>query len=339
MKKNKDFAKDSLLTNNEGGIVNKFIFSLIMALFFVADLSFAKMVDRIVAVVNDEIITLSELNTSFEPFRRGIEGAYRGKDREFAIADARNIFLNKLIDTALINQEAKKSGLSVKDEEVMAAITDIRKRRNLSEEEMTKELAAGGLSWEDYKKELRQQLTKMKLIRREIKTKVMVTNEEIGEYYRKHRQDYEGREAVRAKQIFFPFPGGISENAKAQLRKNVEDIRERLKKGEPFDLLAAKFSQGSAAVSGDLGFIEKGMVHPEVENAAFGMELGEISGVIQSRVGFHIIMVTDKKGGGVRPIESVREEIQMRIEEQKLEKKFEEWMEQLRKRAHIEVKL
>ncbi len=299
----------------------------------------AEVVDRIVAVVNDEVITLSEFNRAFEPYRKKIEETYRGADKERLLSDSRKAFLARLVDASLIAQQAKKNGVSVKDEEIMATIKDILGQRHITLEDFSKELVEDGMSLDAYKKEVGEQMIRSRLIRREIKSRLMVTDAEIGEVYRQHREDYEGREAVRIKQIFFAVPPGADEGKKGELRKEGEEIVRRLKNGEPFDLLTANYSPGQAAAGGDLGFIEKGMILPEVEATAFALNKGEVSGLIQSRAGFHIIMVVDKKGGGLKPIEEVREEIQNKLEEQKLEKKFDEWLDALRKKSHIEVKL
>jgi parvulin-like peptidyl-prolyl isomerase len=124
------------------------------------------------------------------------------------------------------------------------------------------------------------------------------------------------------------------------LKAYAEAIRRRLLAGESFDLLAAKYSQGPAAASGgDVGFIEKGMVLPEIEEAAFSLPIDQISPVIESSSGFHIIQVIDRRGGGIKSIESVREEIREKLDQEKIVKKFEEWLDLLRQKSHIEIKL
>jgi parvulin-like peptidyl-prolyl isomerase len=301
---------------------------------------FGEIVDRIVAVVNDEIITMWDLNMVFEPYRKNIEENYKEPERGKVLADARATLLRTLVDASLIEQEARKTGISVKDEEVMAAISSILKRKNISVEDFAGELANEGLSFESYKKDFKKKLLRTRLVTREIKSRIVVTDKEIGEYYRTHRQEYEGKEAVRIKQILLVFPKEADEETKEKLKKNMEIIYEQLKSGEPFDVLAANYSQEPAAVAGrDLGFIEKGMILPEVENAAFNLEIGEISGIIRSAIGFHIIKAVDKRGAGLKPFETVREEIQSKIEDQKADKKFSEWLESLRNKSYVEIKL
>jgi parvulin-like peptidyl-prolyl isomerase len=178
------------------------------------------------------------------------------------------------------------------------------------------------------------------LLRRELKTKIIVSDDEIGENYVKHRDEYEGAEAVRIKQILILLPQSADRTVTARLRMDAESIHKRLIDGESFDLLAAQFSQGpSAATGGDIGFLEKGTMLPEVDAVAFRLAKDEISGIIVSPVGFHIIKVMDRRGSGVKPIAIIREEIKAKLEEEKMEKSYEEWMVDLHKRSHIEIRL
>lgn len=300
----------------------------------------AAVADRIVAVVNDEVITLSELNNAFEPYQERFTATYQGPDREKALGESRMAFLNRMIDNLLMEQESRKTGVAVRDEEVTDAINDMLKQRKITQDQFLKALQQEGTALEAYRKDVRDQLVRLKLIRRDIKSKVAVTDEEIGAYYRKHREDYEGKEAVRIRQILLPLPRAESRDAKEKLRAEAEAIRKRLANGEPFEELAARFSQGPAAAEGgDIGYIEKGIIHSEVEDVAFSLPRNEISGVIESAVGFHIIQVMDRRGAGLKAIESVREEIREKIDREKMEKRFEEWLEELRKKSHIEMKL
>ncbi|MGZ3607712.1 MAG: peptidylprolyl isomerase, partial [Syntrophales bacterium] len=166
------------------------------------------------------------------------------------------------------------------------------------------------------------------------------TEEEIGEYYRKNRDAYEGKEAVRIKQILILFPKGADARTKAKLREEMDAIHKRLLKGEQFELLAVEYSQRhSVATFSDLGFLEKGSMLPDVEVVAFSLKKDEISNVIESPVGLHVIQALDRRGAGIKPIESVREEIKAKLEEEKIDRKYEDWIKELRKKSLIEIKL
>lgn len=300
----------------------------------------AEVADRIVAVVNDEVITLSELNSAFNPYRANVVASHTGEEREKVLAENRMILLNRIIDNLLIEQQSRKAGIVIADEELTGAIKDLLRRRNISQDDLQKALDREGTTLEAFKKGIREQLMRIKLVQREIKSKVAVSDEEIGAYYRKHREDYEGKETVRIRQILLPLPKEDDQAEKEKVRADAEAIHKLLLNGESFELLSAKYSQGSAAAAGgDIGYIEKGMILHEVEEVAFNLSINQISGIIQSPVGFHIIKVIDRRGAGIKNIESVREEIREKIDQEKMEKKFDEWLDALRTKSHIEIKM
>lgn len=300
----------------------------------------AEIMERIVAIVNGDIITLSELSGAFEPYKKKIDESYKAADKEKVITETRLSMLNKMIDNILIDQEAKKSGIVINDDEVTTTMNDLLSNRKMKMDDLLYELAKENSSIEAYKKELKDHLLRMKFLRREIKSRLAVSEEEIGDYYIKHQEAYEGKEAVSIRQILILFPKNSNENIKAKLREQMNAIHKRLQNGEPFDALAAQYSQEPAsATGGDIGFIEKGSMLPVVDSVAFRLKKDEISEVIESPVGFHIIKVIDKRGAGIKPIVSVREEIKFKIEQEKMDKKYEEWIKDLRSKAIIEIRL
>jgi peptidyl-prolyl cis-trans isomerase SurA len=300
----------------------------------------AEIMERIVAIVNGDIITLSELSGAFEPYKKKIDESYKAADKEKVITETRLSMLNKMIDNILIDQEAKKSGIVINDDEVMTTMNDLLSNRKMKMDDLLYELAKENSSIEAYKKELKDHLLRMKFLRREIKSRLAVSEEEIGDYYIKHQEAYEGKEAVSIRQILILFPKNSNENIKAKLREQMNAIHKRLQNGEPFDALAAQYSQEpAAAAGGDIGYIEKGSMLPVVDSVAFSLKKDEISEVIESPVGFHIIKVVDKRGAGIKPIASVREEIKTKIEQEKMDKKYEEWIKDLRSKSIIEIRL
>jgi len=303
----------------------------------------AVVTDRIVAVVNDEVITLTELNRAFEPYEKNIEANYKGNDKEAVLKQNKTVFLRRLVDQMLIEHEAQKVGagmVAVKDEEVTGVVNEMLVKNNLSMEDYKKKLAAEGNTLENVKKEIQGQMLRMRLLRREVQSKILVTDEEIGDYYDKHRQDYEGKEAVRIQQILLTVPAGADNKTRASAKEQARQLRERILKGEPFEMLAAQYSKGTAAAQGgDIGFVERGVILPDVEKVAFSLPVGQLSDVIESEMGFHIIAVVDKRGAGLKPLPVVRKEIKAKIEDEKVAKKYDEWIEGLRKKSFIDVRL
>lgn len=321
--------------------VLKTVFAVWMMMLFTAAAAGAVVVDRIVAVVNDEVVTLSELNRAFESFARKIEADYKGDNKEGFLKHNKELFLRRIVDQILIEQEAKKAGkgfATIKDEEVMVVLNDMLARNQVSMDDYIRKLAAEGSSLEAIKKEIRDQMLRMRLLRQEVQSKIVVTDEEIGEYYNKHRTEYEGKEALRLKQILIP--AGADKASREAASTLARQIHERLVKGESFDALAAQYSKGPAAAQGgDIGFVERGVIIPAVEKSVFGLSVGQLSEVIESEIGFHILAVTDRRGAGVKPLPAVRNEIKAKIEEEKIAKKYDEWIEGLRKKSFVDIRL
>lgn len=316
---------------------------IFVAFIFSAAVGTAETLDRIVAVVDDDVITQSELNRAFAPYAANIEKTLKGADMEEALRQNKEAFLQRLIDQMLIEREIKKAepGIGqVSDEEVMSVIGDMLSRNKVSMDEYLKKLSAEGSTLEEIKKDVRRQLMRMRLLRREVQSRILVTDEEIGRYYDEHREDYEGKEAVRIRQIFLPAPAHADENIRQNARQLAFQLRDRILGGEPFEMIAAQYSRAPGAdQGGDTGFIEKGIILPEVEQVAFSLEIGRMSEVIESEVGMHLIQVTDRRGAGLKPITDVRNEIKAKIEDEKVSKKYDEWIEDIRKKSFIDVRL
>ena len=314
------------------------IIAMILYMFSISTV--AAVVDRIVAVVNNDIITLSELNKTLESFMKRIENPQNVQENEEFVNKARTVALNSMINNMLINQAAIKLGIVVNEKDVDQALTNMLDEKKISMDQFRKMLSERDIAMDDYKEEIRMQIVKMRVIGKEIRSKIGVSEEEIGEYYAKHRSEYEGRESVRILQILIIVPEDATDETRETLRKNAEEILERLKGGESFAQLAMQYSQGPAAqAGGDLGFIEKGIMFPEVDTEAFRLKVDEISGVIASPVGFHIIKIADKRGAGMKPLEAVRDEIKESIANEKAQKKFEEWIGEQREKSLIEIRL
>lgn len=318
----------------------RIVFVLLITSVLMTLSSHATIVDRIVAIVNEDIITLSELNKNVDSYMKRIEKKAPVEQREAIENQVRKMVLNELIDQRLIAQEAKKRGMIATDRDIDETIESIVTQRKMTLLELKDEISKFGGTFDEYREEVREHLTKKKFVMGEIRSKITVSKEEIGAYYREHRKDYEGKAAARIKQILILFPRDADNETKDQLRAHAENILQKLKSGASFSMMAAQASQGPAAkTGGDLGFVEKGLMLPEVDTAAFTLKVGEISDIIESSVGFHIIQVVDKRGEGIKPIESVRDEIVGTIGNEKVEKKFEEWLIEQREKAHIEIKL
>ncbi len=317
------------------------IFSFIgILLIFLSTSLYAAVEDRIVAIVNNEVITLSEFDSFIKNFMKNIEGIPE-EERDKELPDQIKLsIMNQLIDRKLVEQEAVKLKISVNNEDIEGVLNNILKYQNTTIEKLSEALINQGSSIEAYKDEIRRDLLKRKVIDATVKSKVTVSEEETGEYYAKHRKEYEGKPARRIQQILIAKQTDADDSTKEALRSQAEAILKKLREGAEFDLMVQTYSQGPAAgVNGDLGFVEQGIMFPEVDAAAFTLKPGGISDVIESPVGFHIIRIIGSKGAGARTVEEIRDEIISRVGNEKMKKKFTEWVQNLREKSFIDIRL
>ena len=299
----------------------------------------AEVADRIVATVNDEVITLRELNLTIDRFVERISKSNPGVPREKIREEVTLPVLNNMIEEMLLKQEAKRLGITVKDEEVTTTINELLAKRKWKMEDVKASLEKEGTSFDEYREATRNTMIKSRVIRREIQSKIAVGNEEIGNYYSAHRSEYEGKEAARIRQILIPVPQDADADTRNKMKAEAEDVLKKLKGGAPFEQLAFQYSRGAGQGTGDMGYVEKGTLLPAVDDVAFKLKVGETSDVIESPVGFHIIQVLDKRGAGSKSLSTVRDEIEEIISREKAEKKYADWMAELRKRSYIEIRL
>ncbi len=323
---------------------NKRFLSLIAALIFllVTDMltagksSGAILLDRVVAAVNDEIITWSELRKAIELDGREHLQSLSGEAREKKIKELEKPFLNRLIDVRLQLQEARKLRFNVSASEIDDAINDIKRKYNLTEEALDDSLKREGLSLKEYRKSLSDQILLSKVLNYDVKSKVFISDKAIEEYYKANIGKYQKDEKVRIMQIFFALPEDDSK--KAAIEAKAGEIMQRIQKGEDFAKLAGEYTEDPLRASGwDIGYVKRGGLLKEVEEAAFSLKPGENSKPFWSSAGLHIIKVVDRVEGG--SIEKIREAIKGILFEEAFNLKLDEWIKELRETAYIEINL
>ncbi len=301
--------------------------------------SWAEIVDRVIAVVNDDIITQYELDSTVDLVLKRYEQNIRAEDRERIVGEARKALLSRMIDDVILRQEARRLGISIREEELTSTIQDALNRRNVSMENLRETLIKEGTNYEKYREATRNDLIKARVMQREIRPRVSVTGEEIGAFYQEHRNEYEGKLRVRLLMIALPVRDGSDEAAKSAQRAKAESILKRIRGGEPFEALANENALGPERTGGDIGYVEKGSMHPSIEGIAFSLKPGETSDIIESPQGFCIIRIVDKKGGGSLSVKATREDVEEQIFREKMDKKYTEWLAEKRQKAHIEIRL
>ena len=208
-------------------------------------------VDRIVAIVNDDIVTLSEVNEVLDPYAEKIRAyGYAPEKEKEMLYRAREEIVNQLIEKKLADQEILKAGIVVGEAEVDKAVERIKKRSYWTDEDLRENLARDGLTLENYRLRMKKQIQRARLLDYKVKSKIIVTNEDIAAYYRKHPEEYSGIVKYHLRNIILPFPSYASDQEKQAVFKRIEMIHDRLKQGESFTALARMYSESSLAESG-----------------------------------------------------------------------------------------
>ncbi len=296
-------------------------------------------VDRIVAVVNQEIITLSEVEKWAAPYQGEIQTKDR-LEREEQVREIHRRVLERLIEEKLIDQEVKSSGVKVSSKEIEGALEEVRQRNAASIEDLEKALAREGLTLEAYKKEIEKKLQRMKLINWAVKVETQAGEKEWRDFYQKNIDQYRINESYRPSQILFLVPKGTTPEEIREIRKKCERVLEKIKGGEDFGEMALLYSEDiSAKDRGDLGFFKKGELLPELEKEALRLRVGEMSGVFRTDFGFHIIKLLDRKGEPPLPFEEVKEKVKAEYYAKEFEKSFQQFLSTLKKKSVIEIKL
>lgn len=316
----------------------RILLSLILGILFtICPNSYGAVVlDRIVAIVNNDIITWSELRGTIEMEARMVLEGLEGEEREKRIQEIRKTFLNTMIDIKLQIQEAQKSGLSVGSAETESAIADIKKKYNLTEDAFIGYLKAEGLDIEGYKEKLSEQILISKIVRQKVSENIFISDNDVEEYYEAHKEQYLRKERVKIRQIFFTRPEDDSLKSEAETR--AEEVFRRIQNGEDFESLAREFSEDpSREFGGDLGYISRGSMLKEIEDVAFNLETGEVSKPFWSSSGLHIVKLEDRIGSS--KTEEARENIKEILFEEAFQSRFEDWVKALREKAYIKILL
>jgi len=296
----------------------------------------AVLLDRVVAVVNKEVITWSELYKMMEYEATDQVKTLKEEERMKIFRDSEAVFLEKLIDMKLHIQEAKRLGLDVTPDEVTEAIENIKKKYSLSGNALEESLKKEGLTFEEYKKRLSEQIIISKLISQQIRNKIVVSDEEVKKYMEANKKDFSDGEAFRLRQIFFRKPQNDAD------KKIVEDkaysVIQKLKAGEDFSVLAKEYSEDpSGKMGGDIGIIKKSLMAKEFIEVLYTMKAGDFSIPFWTEKGLHIIKLEEKIPS--QTMDEVRESVRKQLTENQFLQRYRSWIRGLKEQAYIEVRL
>lgn len=314
--------------------MKRFLLFIALALLLAQPLA-AKTLSTVAAVVNNEIISTYQLDKAvLDALAKEPKGNQLTSSQ---FEQLKSTVLDTMINEKLVAQRIKELDLRVPDPELNAAIEDVQQKNKLSAEQLKQAVEAQGMSFEEYRQEIKKEILHFKLLSREVNAKVQVTAGEVREYFREHIDQYRAKPQMRVSSMSFEIPAGSSDEELEQLRKQVADVREQLQQGGDFDQLLE--AQGDSAFGGDMGSLVIEDLTPQLQQALQGLEVGQVSEPLEMNNQLHLFLVTDYNPGDKNLFDKVKGEIERTLMQQKTEARFKEWTQELRERGHIEIRL
>ena len=298
-----------------------------------------ELVDRIAAIVNDDVITLSEWVEAVEPYAGQIrQSLYGPQQRDEVFSRLRQDVLNRMIDQKLTDQESQRLGVVVDESEVDERIDQIMGAQSISEEDLEKALQDQGYTQEEYRHRIKEQMLRMQLINLEVKSKIAITEEEIEDYYDQHKEGYQEQGRYHLRTILVRVSSSATAEESGEALKRIEAAVEAFEAGVEFEGLAQRYSDDiTAKEGGDLGLFQIDELSREFRETVRGMKEGEISPIIETPQGYQIVMleqITHEEG---KSLEEAKLQIQDKLYNELVEKKYKAWLEELRERSYIEI--
>jgi peptidyl-prolyl cis-trans isomerase C len=288
-----------------------------------------------VAVVNGVTINQGTYDRELNFFvRRAATGGKQIPDTQ--MAQMKNEVLESLIERELLFQESKKKGIQVKSEAVSDQLQKI-KQRYPNQEEFKKLLSSMGLTESDVLSQIARGMAIQELIDKEVAEKIKVSDEETKSFYDRNPQLFQQPEQVKASHILIKVQSNAPDEQKAEARKKIETVQQKVQKGEDFATLAKTYSEGpSGPKGGDLGYFRRGQMVKPFEEAAFSLKPNETSDIVETQFGYHLIKVDDKKPAKKMAYAEVKDRLSKHLKKQKTDSETNAYIETLRKDAKIE---
>jgi peptidyl-prolyl cis-trans isomerase SurA len=313
----------------------KKLFWIVPAFLIMSGSAQTKTVDRIVAQVNDDIITLSDLNRAMGEVRQELATKYSGDQLAQETKKAEKDILDELIKQKLLLQKATELGFGANvDVQVSSYIENIRKKNNIKDmQEFERILAQQGMTMAAFRDQIRKNIITQSLVQEFVGSRITLLSQEIDKYYKDHAADFTTPEEVSLSEIVIQ-----SEGDPAGAEARARDILSRLKQGESFTSLASQYSKGpTASKGGSIGSYQTAKLNPDIAKAIANVTEGNVTDVVKSSDLYSIYRVDSRKPATLRPLAEVRDEIKNRIYEQKFNPEFERFIAQLKEDAYIQI--
>jgi len=286
-----------------------------------------------VAMVNGTPITRAEFDRALV----FAEQQFSKMGKTYDDAQIREGVLDQLIGSELLYQESKKEGVQIDDKTVEERLAQWKKRFP-NDEDYKKAMQEMNASEDQVRSDIQKGLAIEKLVVDKFVNKITVPEKETREYYDTHAEMFQQPEQVQASHILIKVNPDANEAEKDEALKKIKEIQEKQKKGEDFAELAKAHSQcPSSSKGGDLGYFARGQMVPPFEEAAFNMKPGEVSDIVTTRFGYHLIKVTNKRPESTVPYEVIQERVGQFLKQEKVQKEVKAFVDKLRKEAKVET--
>lgn len=307
---------------------------LILMLSAMVFLCSQEVVEEIVAIVNDDIITLSQVKAEHDASYRMLRAQYQGEDFEKAYAQFKRDLLNRMIIDTLLLQEAEKMDLRV-EEQLKIYLDNLKKQNNMdSDEELKRAVEQQGGSFEEFKRQLREQILREGVIYSQVMGSIVIEDAELVNYHKLHPEEFTELPEYKLSAITIIAEHKSEEEIEAKKR----EINEKLSSGEDFAALASEYSEGPEKDNqGDLGRFQKGKLEKTLEQAVEKLKEGEVTPWLEVRNAWFLLKLEEKKESRIKSFEESRNEIEQKIFNEKRQKKTEEFLKELKEKSYIKI--
>src|SRR5215471_6012502 len=301
-----------------------------------------RVVEEIVARVNNEIITSSELEKArtqaAEDAQQDCAGRCSQYQMQVAVEDRQKFALRDLIDQSLLAQRGKDMGINV-EADVVKQLDIVRVQNKLKDlDELEKAVEHEGLNWDDFKNNIRNKALTQQVISREVGSHITITHEESMKFYEEHKNEFNKPEQVALRAIELSTEGK-DETQVADVKKKADDLLKRIGEGEDFAVLAKRFSDGSTAQQGGyLGVYKRGELSKAIEDKVFEMKKNQLTDVIETKQGLLILQVLERYEAGIQPFEKVENEIMDQLYGERMQPALREYLKTLREQSYVVIK-
>jgi peptidyl-prolyl cis-trans isomerase SurA len=308
--------------------------AFLLALFGLALGASGQVVEEIVAIVNDDIITLSQFRQYNEQTYQALRSQLSGEEFDKAYNQAKENMLDTMITDLLLLQEAKKKQLNAA-EEVKNYVERLKRENNIeSDAQFRQALLQQGVNYEQFLKQIEEGILRQLLISLEVDRSIVVDEAEGVNYYKQNPQEFTDPEEYRLRAIYLSAEGRTA----GELEAKKEEISRRIQAGEDFITLASEAGDSPLKENqGDLGFMKKGELDPALEEAVAKLQTGEATPWIQGKNGWYVLKLEEKKESRLKPFEEVRQQIYDKIFRERRTKKLMDYLADLKAKNYIKI--